>query len=55
VVKDSEDLKGVNPDQPIRFPVEKEGRFETISVEGWHNESLVAPTGFHGLDDGHIH
>ena len=55
VVQDSKVLKDVNPGKPIRFPVEKKGRFKPISVEGWHNKYLVAPTGFHGLDDGHMH
>jgi hypothetical protein len=51
VVKDSEVLKDVNPGQPIRFPVEDEGRFEPLSLEGWQNEFLVAPTGFGALDE----
>jgi len=55
VVKNSEVLKDVYPGQPVRFPVEKRGRFTPLSIQGWHNEFLVAPTGFHGLDDGHIH
>ena len=55
VVKDSKVLKDVNPGQPIRFPVEKKGRFKALSIDGWQNEFLVAPIGFHGLDDGHIH
>ncbi len=55
VVKDSKVLKDVNPGQPIRFPVEKKGRFKTLSIDGWQNKFLVAPTGFYGLDDGHIH
>jgi N-acyl-D-aspartate/D-glutamate deacylase len=55
VVKDSVVLKDVNPGQPIRFPVEKEGKFKPLAVEAWQNEFLVAPTGFHGLDDAHVH
>lgn len=55
VVKDSTVLKDVNPGQPIRFPVEEKGRFKPLSIEGWKNEFLIAPTGFHGLDDRHIH
>jgi len=55
VVKDSKVLKDVNPGQPIRFPVEKKGRFKPLATEAWKNEFLVAPTGFHGLDDAHMH
>ena len=55
VVKDSKVLKDVAPGQPIRFPEEKEGRFKALSVDDWQSEFLVAPVGFHGLDDGHIH
>jgi cytosine/adenosine deaminase-related metal-dependent hydrolase len=55
VVKDSKVLKDVNPGQPIRFPVEKKGRFKPLATEDWQNEFLVAPTGFYGLDDAHIH
>jgi len=53
VVKDSEVLKDVNPGQPIRFPVEDEGRFEPLSLEGWQNEFLPAPApeGFDGALD----
>jgi dihydroorotase-like cyclic amidohydrolase len=55
VVKDSRVLKDVNPGQPIRFPVEKKERFKPLAIKDWQNEFLVAPTGFHGLDDAHIH
>jgi len=55
VVKDSKVLKDVNPGQPIRFPVESKGRFKPLSIDGWQNEFLVAPIGFYGLDDGHMH
>ena len=55
VVKDSEVLKGVNPGQAIRFPVEANGRFEPLSREGWVDKNLVAPIGFYGLDDEHSH
>lgn len=51
VVKDSEVLKDVNPGQPIRFPVEAEGRFEPLSLEDWQNKFLVAPEGFDGALD----
>lgn len=50
VVKDSEVLKDVNPGQPIRFAVEKKGRFKPLSVEAWQTKFLTAPTGFYGLD-----
>jgi cytosine/adenosine deaminase-related metal-dependent hydrolase len=55
VVKDSEVLKDVNPGQPIRFPVEKKGRFKPLAIEAWQNEFLVAPMGFGGLDEPHVH
>ena len=56
LVKDSEVLKDVHPGQPIRFPVPGKPRFEPLSVEGWVNRNLVAPTGFFGLEhDAHIH
>jgi len=52
VVKDSKVLKDVNPGQPIRYPVEKQGRFEPVEVKGWiethavplveHDEGAVA-------------
>jgi len=49
VVRDDQVLPGY-PGQPIRFPVEDKGRFEPLSPEGWVEEILVAPVGFHGLD-----
>ena len=55
VVKESKVLKDVNPGQPIRFPVENEGRFKALAIDAWQNEFLVAPVGFYGLDDGHVH
>jgi hypothetical protein len=55
VVSDSTVLKDVNPGQPIRFPVEDKPRFKPLSLEGWQDKYLVAPTGFHGLDGDHIH
>jgi len=56
VVKNSKVLKDVHPGQPIRFPVQAKPRFEPLSVEGWANRNLVAPTGFFGLErDEHIH
>ena len=55
VVRDSIVLRDVNPGQPIRFPVEDKPRFKPLSLEGWQDRFLVAPTGFHGLDGDHIH
>ena len=55
VVKDSVVQKDVNPGQPIRFPVENTPRFKPLSIQGWQNKYLVAPTGFHGLDVEHLH
>lgn len=51
VVQDSEVLKDVNPGQPIRFPVEEKPRFEELTKDCWQEQFLVAPTGFHGLDN----
>lgn len=51
VVSDSEVLPDVFPGQPIRFPVEAEGRFEPLTLEAWEDRYMVAPTGFHGLTD----
>ena len=50
VVRNSEVLTNVNPGQPIRFPVEEKGRFESLSLESWDSKFLVAPTGFGALD-----
>jgi hypothetical protein len=55
VVRDSKVLKDVSPGQPIRFPTEKSPRFKPLSKNEWKNEFLVAPVGFGGLDDSHIH
>ena len=54
VMKDQEPLKGVNPGQPIRFPVENKPRFQPLSVESWKNGYLVSPVEFGGLDNDHI-
>jgi dihydroorotase-like cyclic amidohydrolase len=50
VVKDSVVLKDVNPGQPIRFEIEKEGRFKALDEKAWKGQFLVSPDGFHGLD-----
>jgi N-acyl-D-amino-acid deacylase len=42
VVKDSEVLANVKPGQPIRFPVEAEGRFEPVDVNRWINEKTIS-------------
>ncbi len=56
VMRDSEPLKGVNPGQPIRFPVEEKGRSEGVSVEKWKEKYTVAPIDFGGgLPDAHVH
>ncbi len=56
VMRDSEPLKGVNPGQAIRFPVEKKGRFEGLSVEKWKEKYTVAPVDLGGgLPDTHVH
>ena len=48
VMRDSEPLKGVNPGQAIRFPLEKEGRFKGLSVENWKGKYTVTPIDFGG-------
>ena len=56
VMKDSEPLKGVNPGQPIRFPVEKAGRFKGLSADKWKEKYTVTPIDFGGgLPDIHMH
>jgi hypothetical protein len=42
-VKDSKVLKDVYPGQPLRFPVEKAGRYEPITAERW-KEGLESGT-----------
>lgn len=54
VVKDSKVLKGVNPGQPIRFPIEDKGRFEPLSIENWKNDYLVGDEFLQGGLD-HVH
>jgi len=41
VVKDSKVLKDVYPGQPLRFPVEENGRYEPISAESWKEANLI--------------
>ena len=48
VMRDSEPLKGVNPGQAIRFPVEEKGRFKGLSVENWKGKYTVTPIDFGG-------
>jgi len=50
VVKNSEVLKDVHPDQPIRFPVDAEPRFQPLALDDWKTKFLVAPKGFGALD-----
>jgi len=52
VVRDSRVLE-VFPGQPIRFPAEKEGRFQPLSLGDWRRDFLGVPEGFHALD--HVH
>lgn len=53
VVENSKVLRDVTPGLPIRYPVEDKGRFKPLNEKDWHNEYLVAPTGFNGLDHTH--
>ena len=41
VVKDSKVLKDIYPGQPLRFPVEENGRYEPISAESWKETNLI--------------
>ncbi|MDT0553080.1 amidohydrolase family protein [Urechidicola vernalis] len=41
IVKDSKVLKDVFPGQPIRFPVEENGRYEKISEDAWKRQNLI--------------
>lgn len=41
VVKDSKVLEGVKPGQPIRYPVEAKGRFESVTQQQWINETTI--------------
>jgi hypothetical protein len=41
VVKDSTVLKDVFPGQPLRFPVEEQGRYEPITGESWKDANLI--------------
>lgn len=52
VVRDSRVLE-VFPGQPIRFPVEEEGRFQPLSLGAWQRDFLGVPEGFNALD--HVH
>ena len=55
VMRDSEPLKGVNPGQGIRFPVEGKGRFEGLSVDKWKGKYTVTPIDFGGGLPGGMH
>ncbi len=50
VVRDSILRLDVFPGQPIRFPIETDGRFEPLDKEAWTNRFLSTIEGFHGLD-----
>ena len=50
VVRDSVLRLDVFPGQPIRFPIETDGRFEPLDKEAWTNRFLSTIEGFHGLD-----
>ena len=41
VVRDSTVLKDVFSGQPLRFPVEEQGRYEPISAESWKDANLI--------------
>lgn len=43
VVEKSKVLADVKPGLPIRYPVEKNSRFEPVNVKRWINEKTIAP------------
>jgi len=51
VVRDSKVLEGVKPGQPIRFPVEAEGRFEPVDVNRWINNNTITRRTLPTVDD----
>ena len=55
VMRDSEPLKGINPGQAIRFPVEGKGRFDGVSVDKWKGKYTVTPIDFGGGLPGGMH
>lgn len=48
VMKDSEPLKRFDAGQPIRFEVQKKGRFEPLTKEGWTKTFYASPMDFGG-------
>lgn len=51
VVRNSMVLKGVNPGQPIRFPLQAQPRFEPLDMAAWKVRYLEPAPGFDALDD----
>jgi len=51
VVRDSEVLADVKPGQPIRFPVEADGRFVSVDVNRWINENTISRRTLPTVDD----
>lgn len=48
VMKDSEPMKRFDAGQPIRFEVQKKGRFEPLTKQGWAKEFYALPIDFGG-------
>jgi len=48
VMKDSEPIKRFDAGQPIRFEVERRGRFEPLTEEGWAKTFYASPVDFGG-------
>lgn len=55
VVDNSEVNTEILAGQAIRFPIEKQGRFEPVSEDAWKAQFLSTPRAFHGLDPDHVH
>jgi hypothetical protein len=47
-MKDSEPTKRFDAGQPIRFEVQKKGRFEPLTKEGWTKTFYASPIDFGG-------
>ena len=51
VVNKSKVLANVKPGQPIRYPIEKKGRFEPVNVKRWISEKTIKPVALPVVDD----
>ncbi|WP_217909481.1 hypothetical protein [Desulfosediminicola flagellatus] len=51
VVKKSKVLADVKPGQPIRYPVEENGRFKPVDVNRWISEKTIIPVALPAVDN----